>query len=716
MAAPPLGYLTMQKRSGKCLNYGACGMADRNQKIAVGSGDVFVCPECKLKLQPVIARNRSRFLLVLTAVLAVVAGAWLIMNTGFLHRQIKTSLLVLSRPSANIFSEPTEASTKVQENVLAFSAFFVCTKKSGWLEVCSNLADSTNGRIGWIKADDVIEWKQPLVAEFSKTDNQKSRLMFNNRAEVDKLIQLSEVERQRRVGELYQAIESRQIPAQFSVCALEPKHLDDTPYRLPILACGSIDPVVHRSKVFQIAGIPSNRNAPEAAGNLASPSGQTLDSAHKSKNPKLDLVFVMDLTSSMEPFLEATVDLIQKVAAQAANKPELKDGVHFGFWGYRDSDQIKGIEFNTKNYTPKLQSAPEFVGTIGQVKVVKVDSDENAKDVFSGVKDGIAKTAWTAGALRFILLVGDAPSHELGHEWNASGMDEHELRTLATDNNILIAAFHLKTPSFPKEQAIAERQFSVLAENPDFGEGHHAYFKLKADKSTDYEAAVNSFIAPIIEAFRQARHVASAQDSVIEKTGVPADVRQETASTNGTDHLLLHGSSVECLGKNNANQPTQVATAWVSEMDLAGTSVPALEVKLLLTRNQLTALKIALEKIVDAGQKQQVNGKDLFTSLQATVAATATAPVRTRQGKSLADLGLVPDFLVGLPYFSRIATTTKSTWNSLSAEEQAAFLKELEGKLSFYASIYDDQNQWQPLRQDAGYDDYVIPVPLTQLP
>jgi hypothetical protein len=605
----------------------------------------------------------------------------------------------------------------------SFSAFYVYSKlssgtnrakeNSGWYEVGGDTKGTAASVLGWMKADDVMEWKQTLVVEYSHPDNRKPVLMFGERVYIEKMLKSAEVDRIRQANELYQTIESPQIPPDFPVLCMEPKRAIDSQdqfYLLPILDFAPTDLGGREGRLLQITAATRRRGATtlddsQYRTNATQPTkftGQTL------KDLKLDFVFVMDLTLSMQPFVDATLELVRKVAEEAGRLPELKAGLRLGFLGYRDSENIKDIEFTTRNFTPKLQTVTEFAETLKQVRATSVDSVDYPEDVFSGIKKGITETAWTKDAVRVLILVGDAPGHELGHEWNGAGMDEHDLRNLATESKVKLMALHLKDPDFPDQQAVAERQFRVLTKNPGAQEGHGAFFQVEGYEAAAYQKAAESFLTPVLEVVKAAR-----------ETGVAAGMDDKTGGPDQAKTIarhMLHGALVEWLGKRDPAQAPRDITAWVSDKDLLNPAVQALDVKVLLTKNQLDSLKITIEQIRDAGLHGQISGQDFFSTLQAAVAAAARDPSRMRNAKSLAELGLVPDFLCELPYHSRIMAMTKTTWGSMSSDQQGNFLKELESKINFYKAVHDNPDHWQPLYQGADPDDHVAAIPLAQLP
>jgi serine/threonine-protein kinase PpkA len=97
-------------------------------------------------------------------------------------------------------------------------------------------------------------------------------------------------------------------------------------------------------------------------------------------------MFVMDMTCSMQPYIDATLQVIKNMALSITKDADTRASVSFGLWGYRDSPDIPGLEFLTKNFTPELQPVDQFEATLSGVKAALVGSEDYAEDVFSGVE------------------------------------------------------------------------------------------------------------------------------------------------------------------------------------------------------------------------------------------------------------------------------------------------------------------------------------------
>jgi len=81
------------------------------------------------------------------------------------------------------------------------------------------------------------------------------------------------------------------------------------------------------------------------------------------------------------------------------------------------------------------------------------------------MNNAINDTNWRENAIRFIILVGDAPSHRAGHKWNLSGQNEDTLRSMANDGSVSIFAVHIFNPKAKKFQELSLEQYKTLSTN-----------------------------------------------------------------------------------------------------------------------------------------------------------------------------------------------------------------------------------------------------------
>ena len=99
----------------------------------------------------------------------------------------------------------------------------------------------------------------------------------------------------------------------------------------------------------------------------------TLANSDVMKDLKVDLVFVIDTTRSMAPYIKATLDMVRDVTKSLSEFRDVQASMHMGLWGYRDSmEDIPQIGYTTKNFTPQLQPVDQFEQILSQMQVTMV--------------------------------------------------------------------------------------------------------------------------------------------------------------------------------------------------------------------------------------------------------------------------------------------------------------------------------------------------------
>jgi len=135
-----------------------------------------------------------------------------------------------------------------------------------------------------------------------------------------------------------------------------------------------------------------------------------------------------------------------------------------------------------------------------------------------------------------------------------------------------------------------------------------------------------------------------------------------------------------------------------------------------INKRQLDSLATTLDSIIIAGTQGSVSGEDFFSLLQATTAMVSRDPNMIRQAKRMTDTGLVPEFLMGLPYQSQLMAMDNELWDSLSVDEQTEFVDSMSSKVDAYRKIHDSPEGWIQINPDDDPDEYVYPISLDLLP
>ena len=177
---------------------------------------------------------------------------------------------------------------------------------------------------------------------------------------------------------------------------------------------------------------------------------------------------------------------------------------------------------------------------------------------------------------------------------------------------------------------------------------------------------------------------------------------------------------LEYLGRARENQAPSVVNSWIADMDLARLArkeqVPSVEVAVLLTKNQLSDLSSQLKTIIDNAERtKKTDARDFFQGVLSASTRMARDPNLPTQGKTLAELGVLAEFLDGLPYKSDVMLLREEDWYRMSVGEQTTFINRLKSRLARYEEYDRDRANWENFGQtDAG--EWVYRVPLRMLP
>ncbi len=657
-------------------------------------------------------------------------------------------LRVLTRPGATLYQD-REGATVLQSNLPTFRSFFVYTRPTGeelgsgtgWYEVGT---DDKGKVAGWMKAEDLFEWKQTMCLAYTNPEGRHPVLMFDDDEYLSTLVGKPEDKRSEEVTGFYKAIDEsaeqgKPLPTDFPIVSMEPKMAvgeKDSFTLLPILEHSAITIDDREARLLSIAAVNStakDRVKSDIRQNtevLKQVSTSSESKAKKLEDMKFDIVWVIDTTNSMKPYIDKAREVMKEVSETIAANPSLNSKIAFGAWGYRDSSEVAGLEYVTRNFTPELLPIDQFLPVMEQIQETKVDSQTFDEDVFSGVKNAITETAWRPDALRIIILVGDAPGHEAGHKWNASGMDPQTLHALASEKNIMMYALHLNPPNAKKYNRIAARQFKVLALNA--GSDKPLYWGISSKDVPAFGLAAKEIAESVTLFAENAEKVFKESQMAAEETTPEAPAVPEPAAapepkpeaapavanapTKGDIRQSLRAAAVEWLGAKEGVEAPRDIEAWVVDKDLQDATHQSLEVRLLLSKAQLDALSTLLKDVLMAGAQNQVSGEDFFSSLQAASAVAARDPDMLKEAETLGKSGLAPSFLEGLPYKSQLMSMNNELWASWGPDEQDAFLNNLEAKIKAYQAIHDDTSLWFPLNEGDDPSEYVAPVLLELMP
>lgn len=191
------------------------------------------------------------------------------------------------------------------------------------------------------------------------------------------------------------------------------------------------------------------------------------------------------------------------------------------------------------------------------------------------------------------------------------------------------------------------------------------------------------------------------------------------AKLDAETELLGRAMQLAYLGRVQGTTAPPLFRAWLSDRDYAKLERPTTEVRVLLTKSQLSDLAQVVGTILDAGEKSQATSTaDFFDLIRSAAAQIARDPaaLNNPSATKLGELGLLSEYLDGLPYKSDVMALTRDIWASWSISEQEELLDKLRRKLRLYQLYHDDVDRWVSLAPNADAGERVYPVPLEALP
>ncbi|CAK0766931.1 hypothetical protein CCP3SC15_3590004 [Gammaproteobacteria bacterium] len=175
---------------------------------------------------------------------------------------------------------------------------------------------------------------------------------------------------------------------------------------------------------------------------------------------------------------------------------------------------------------------------------------------------------------------------------------------------------------------------------------------------------------------------------------------------------------LEYLGREMEAQAPQVYSAWIADRDLRNLTLPIVNVRVLLSKDQLSDLNAALHNILDAAESSLDNPENFFDQIRSVSANTSRDPQGITDSRlaHLGQVGLMADYLEGLPYRSRVLDLDSETWKGWSITQQQEFIDNLKGKIKLYKEFHDDTDRWVALQPNDAPGGHVYPIPLDALP
>ena len=618
---------------------------------------------------------------------------------------------VLTRPGAVLKREPGNGPGAKQP---ALTRFYVYARKTvndaEWLEV----GLGAKGRVdGWLSADFTLPWRQQLALAFTNPAGRDRALFYRDR---DTLMRLLESDDPGKAATPLRTavLAGRQAPGVVSIEPATHVDINRNFYLLPILnAEETFTGTGHRARVLEIASVSRQDD------------GGTPGAATDAKPKVADLrdfraavVFVIDTTISMGPYIDRTRAAVRRIADRV-KAAGISDRVRFGLVAFRSSTAAAPeLKYTARLYADPetVKTGAEFLEKVKSVSQATVSSPRFSEDAYAGVMAALKDVDWSAFGGRYVVLITDAGALKGGDPLSSTGLDAEQVRLEALHRGVAVYAMHLRTPEGKANHAEAEAQYRALSSHPLVP--RPLYYPVPVGSVDAFGKIVDSLgdaiVAQVNAAYRGDATPGSARTSDPEymKEGSPAErVRVDTA-------LLGHAMQLAYLGRVEGTRAPPLFRAWICDRSLSQPGIPTTEVRVLLTRNQLSDMQQVLKAIAEAGEASQLSPGDFFSRMRSVAATLGRDPnaVNDPRATKLAALGLLGEYLDDLPYRSQVMNLDQQTWSSWSIPQQQAFIDGVNRKLRLYQVIHDDVDRWISLGTGSEPGEAVAAVPLDALP
>ena len=606
---------------------------------------------------------------------------------------------VLSVPGARLAGGP---GGQADTEAVPFTAYYVYSRREQggreWLELGT---DRHGSRAGWLSGDDCIEWNHGLTAAFRDPAGHDRVLLFRDSDSLRQLAGQSDTGAYQR---LYSEAVRGQSAADSPVVAIQPPgyiNIQEDFYLVPIHRYEDVYLGSEKARLLQVSSVPLVSEA-SGAGRRDYTAG---------------LVFVIDSTLSMQPYIERTQEAVTTIFA-TLDEADLPGQMNFGLVAYRDNlDAAPGLDYLVRTYVDldEGHDAAGFFSRLKSLRDASVSSKDFTEDAYAGVKQAIEAINWSGHDARYIVLVTDAGARDANDPLSSTGMDAERLRQMAQEQGIAIFVLHLLTDATMPDKAADAEQYRRLADFPGVGS---LYYGVPTGDVEEFGEVLDALAAQITG---QVQMAATNRKPPVPVT--PGD-NVQLAELQARVDKLGYALRMQYLQKSEGGELPRVFDAWLLDRDFRDPERATLDVRVLLSRDQLSDLSDVLTQVLEAAEDGLLSPQNFLSELQ-SLAATATrdperlgATTKTTAGtgNSLADLGFMREYIEDLPYTGEVMGLSLDDWQSWSTRQQIAFLNRLEEKVGYYRALHDHTDLWVSLDGGPVDGDSVYPVELEQLP
>lgn len=616
----------------------------------------------------------------------------------------KTQLLerVLTRPGASLATAPGQAGKRA---VPAFSVLFVYDRSADGKALQVGARSDCKPE-GWIATEAAVIWKHSIVAAFAPRTSRERALFFSEEQALRQIVAA------RDAGEQAGGLRTSSATAGSGpLAAIEPENAVDMRekfYLLPILEAGSARFASQKKvRVLKVAAVSTADKAPPPAAG--------------SQDFRAAVVFVVDASASMQPYINRTREAINRIYGKI-EAAGLEDKVRFGMVGYRDDPKTTpGMEYLTRVFVDpnKVNSREAFNKAAAGLSASKASTRAVAEDGYAGIDAALKDINWDGFSARFIVLVTDASSRDPASGLSATGLTASRLSVIAQEHGTALFALHLLSTGDEKDHEKGRKQYEELAQFPGCA---NLYYPVPTGDVGEFGKRID-LLGERLTSLVGVNDTAGAAPAGTPATATPTCSAQRQAGGDASAAIgadidaIAHAMRLAYLGKVSGTTAPAMFEAWTADRDFANQAIATYDIRVLLTKTQLADLESTVRALSNAYRDSKIDPATLFAQLRSAAATLARDPAKIG-ATDHAELSkaILGEYLDGLPYASRIMAIDQDTWKGMSPGEQQAFIDDLDVMSAQYKRFHDDVGLWVMLAEGGSANDAVYPIPIKALP
>lgn len=546
---------------------------------------------------------------------------------------------------------------------------------------------------GWISQDDVVEWPHREALGLVKNDGRELAEFFETEGDL---------------RAIYGGTGNPQPKSR------EPKGYAGVQL-LPILKAFAIkqngDPV----QGYEVAYLHATKG-----GTQVTEGGPDLSKA------TLDVVFVIDTTLSMGPFIDATKEVVTAVAKQLSQQKTVP--VRFGLVAYRDVIKNPPADWYVDQLFCDLEEGKDvayFTKVVEEnVKEAKVGSEDIPEDVLAGLNCAITGTVdgmparpgtgnsmkWNPNGFKCIILIGDASGQLVNTTLpykNKYKLTMEGILNLAQpsekekfNQRIIIHTARIENPDQTEDFETCKAQFTQLSQGVDKLNMQGFVGKFDGNRNVPHKDFIDALVDTIVKSQKS-----------LEAGIAGKPIASDTPGFGFVAEYIKQGhAGVEDPGAS----ATPFARGFACEVDRKGNAM--MEPRMLVQYGDLKRFIQAVDFIVsdlkagggpgnlDAAKVLQ-NLTQLVTSLSIKENVDANTP-----------FSVVLNYTMAIPVKSKVFDMTIHKLANMTQADFDRWVSDVDKSIKVVREMLGDEKKWislgeeQPLQKRQGF------IPVTDLP